>query len=75
MIIYLRIEGLLKVGHTGKYIFKLESDGESIFYFNNRKIIDKTIRDIRWLNGDLIGDGTTLFLESLSSNEMFMVAG
>jgi len=45
----------------GYYIFKLSSDGESIFYFMNKILIDKTRRDIRFRDGDKIGDGSNLF--------------
>ena len=48
-----RIEGLIRVSHTGKYIFKLDSDGESFLFFQNIKIIDKNIRDLDWDNDGL----------------------
>ena len=37
-----RFESMIKVGYTGKYKFKLISDGKSTFEFNYKKLIDKT---------------------------------
>ena len=36
-----RFEAYIKVTTTGRYLFKLESDGMSELHFNGRKIIDK----------------------------------
>ena len=51
-----RIEGLIKVTSTGKYLFKIESDGNTSFYFMDRKIITKDQNDISWE-----GDGSSTF--------------
>ena len=51
----------------GKYIFRLESDGESWFYFNDKLYIEKIKRDIDW-----DGDGTSTFVFMQNSQTLWM---
>jgi len=63
----MRIEGMIKVTHSGKYLFKLESDGNSYFYFMDKRIISKDSNDIQWE-----GDGSSTFRMSAQSPTQFM---
>ena len=46
----------MKVTHMGKYIFKLQSDGEATFFLNDKILINKSERDLDWR-----GEGTSRF--------------
>ena len=69
MYIYLnRFEAYIKVTSTGRYLFKLESDGKSELHFNGRKIIDKTN-----ISTDLT-TGLSNYRKEKESGAQFMIA-
>ena len=57
----------MKVTHVGKYIFKLQSDGEATFFLNDKILINKSDRDLDWR-----GEGTSRFQMSITSDPIFL---
>ena len=57
----------MKVTHVGKYIFKLQSDGEATFFLNEKILINKSDRDLDWR-----GEGTSRFQMSITSDPIFL---
>jgi len=64
----LMFEAFIKVTSTGRYLFKLESDGMSELHFNGRKIIDKNNISIN------LKTGLTNFRKEKESSAQFMIA-
>lgn len=61
-------ESYIKVTTSGRYLFKLESDGKSELHFNGRKIIDKNNITID------VTLGTSRFKKVKESGAQFMIA-